>query len=218
MSLAPPPAAYFFKSSTFSPIRVAQRGSGSSSVEKTPKGMLNCVKGVCAMFSELLIEVELGKDPVVTGDGEAIRREFGDPADWAIDGLTGAELCHGSGTDRGTEYPYLEAENMYSTTEAVRRLVTWIRCKATRNRLACGTRVMRLYHKVDRSLEQSAYPSPTYEPSRNNQLYRSPILSRINQTILKVWQIYRFLRRTSELTKETAERKTKNVCTSLHPN
>lgn len=65
------------------------------------------------MLSELLIEVELGKDLVVTGDGEAIRRGFGDPADPATDGLTGAELCHGSGTDRGTEYLYSEVGSLY---------------------------------------------------------------------------------------------------------
>ena len=56
------------------------------------------------MFSELLIEVELGKELVVIGDEEAIRGRFGDPADPGAGGLTGAELCHGSGTDRGTEY------------------------------------------------------------------------------------------------------------------
>jgi len=65
------------------------------------------------MFSELLIKVELGKDPVVTGDGGAIRRRFGDPADPATDGLTGADPCHGSGTDRGTEYLYSEVDSLY---------------------------------------------------------------------------------------------------------
>ena len=54
------------------------------------------------MFSELLVEVELGKDPVVIGDGEAIRGGFGDPADLGTGGLTGAELCHGSGMDQGS--------------------------------------------------------------------------------------------------------------------
>ena len=65
------------------------------------------------MFLELLIEVKLEKDPVVTGDGEAIRRGFGDPADPATDGLTGAELCHGTGTDRGIEYLYSEVDSLY---------------------------------------------------------------------------------------------------------